>query len=232
MSEVPKQNTPKTTSTARVAAVPKYLIAAVIAILIIVIGVYAYSHKRSKPVAFGDTSQYLLKGGEAGEGISFSRPGKMSIDQSSTFLPYMAAFNFVQAGKSLGYIAAESPLGSVSNYQKFEKPSIQKSTGVLNAQSYKNFPGIAQFIKTNIPADITIDYSAPTSFKNPAITSDAWQFDLKLTNKSSSETNEGKLVFILGKNNYYIFMAVDQGDTWEADQVTWTGVLNSIRVDQ
>jgi hypothetical protein len=96
---------------------------------------------------------------------------------------------------------------------------------------------LEQYVNDNFYLQASLDYTTPTKLTTPFIAKNAWQMDFTATYKKTGAHNtpfivDGKLVFAVGKNNYYYLMLAAINYNWQSNQKIWQQAINSIKIDQ
>lgn len=166
-------------------------------------------------------------------GMSFSKPTQFTETAKKSGQNFSTASfaHLLPSGYPVGYIFTFSYKDSHTNDKKYVSGVNDFMDGRVNNDFRTQYiAAIKKQVFDSYPG-----YSAtlgePQKFTNANIKSNAWSFDLDVTNDSQQvKPMKGKLIYVLGNGTIYYFALMITENNWTPNMATWQTVLGSLKL--
>ncbi|MBI2285646.1 hypothetical protein HYU82_02385 [Candidatus Saccharibacteria bacterium] len=218
-----------------------WLIVAVLAILAAALG-FSYIRYQSSQYSYRyeKFSTFTLPGDGADYGLTYSKPDPFinnlpGVNHSQTSDMFVHRKGDINTGPPIGYLAVQShkyPAAALKGtaYKQLISGFLQKPA----SEDYDNAVLVLQQFATQIGRygqKVTLAPAKP--FTNNYIKAYAWQFDVSAIDiNSKSPAQQGKALYILGKNGWYYFFIAAEKNNWQNNSAFFQKVLGSVKTDQ
>lgn len=174
----------------------------------------------SETYRYSSTKTTKFAGPAADSGLIFDLPKEFAASPTSTHDKKAAEHNSYRHTLEKNKSQRVLSFAYVSSIISSSPPKA--SAGLVKTSLQSRFP------------NLQISVSHPQTFQNQNIKTKAWEFGFTAfnTKDNASSAINGEFVYIIGAKSYYYFMIAAIQANWQANQQTWHGVLDSLKIDQ